>query len=466
MPRVSLVRPLLPLILLGAVVGCDSTRSLDPRTASASAALDRGRGEGAGHDDDTLVAIVRALAKARGITALVHPAPVRPALVRLGQALAFDKILSGTRDISCMTCHTPSYATGDGLSVSIGQGGVGVGPSRIPPNGAFVARNAPALFNLFALDKLFWDGRVSVDEHGTFHTPAGAQLTPAMTRAFEFGAVSALAMFPVTSPAEMRGTSGNELASIPPDDFTDIWAGIMKRIGQIPEYRRMFEQAYPGRRFDDMNFAYASNAIAGFFVDQLSFTGTPWDRFLAGDERAMSERQLAGAQQFLSLKCSVCHTGATFSDRDFHDVAVAQIGPGEGNGPSGRDDFGRFDVTNDPADLYRFRTTPLRNVELTAPYGHDGSIINLRDFIDHYGNSDQKLAAYDPLQLQPILRGTLLNTTAAILQQRDTLLNGVVLPPAVVDQLADYMSALTDNAARDLRHLIPHRVPSGLTVDR
>ncbi|HXD48066.1 MAG TPA: cytochrome c peroxidase, partial [Gemmatimonadaceae bacterium] len=308
--------------------------------------------------------------------------------------------------------------------------------------------------------------RVSVDEHGVFHTPAGAQLTPAMTRAFEFGAVSALAMFPVTSPAEMRGTSGNELASIPPDDFTDIWAGIMKRIGQIPEYRRMFEQAYPGRRFDDMNFAYASNAIAGFFVDQLSFTGTPWDRFLAGDERAMSERQLAGAQQFLSLKCSVCHTGATFSDREFHDVAVAQIGPGEGNGPSGRDDFGRFDVTNDPADLYRFRTTPLRNVELTAPYGHDGSIINLRDFIDHYGNSDQKLANYDPLQLQPILRGTLLNTTAAILQQRDTLLNGVVLPPAVVDQLADYMSALTDNAARDLRHLIPHRVPSGLTVDR
>ncbi|MGH7620796.1 MAG: hypothetical protein ACREMU_00485, partial [Gemmatimonadaceae bacterium] len=82
------------------------------------------------------------------------------------------------------------------------------------------------------------------------------------------------------------------------------------------------------------------------------------------------------------------------------------------------------------------------------------------------GNSDQKLADYNPFQLAPLLRGTLLNTTTAILQQRDTLLNGVVLPPAVVDQLVDYMSALTDNAARDLRHLVPHHAPSGLRVDR
>jgi cytochrome c peroxidase len=215
-----------------------------------------------------------------------------------------------------------------------------------------------------------------------------------------------------------------------------------------------------------MNFAYASNAIAGFFVDQLSFTGTPWDRFLAGDNRALSDRQMAGAQQFLSLKCSVCHTGPTLSDRQFHDVAVAQIGPGEGNGPSGRDDFGRFNVTNDPADLYRFRTSPLRNVELTGPYGHDGSIVDLRAFIEHYSESDKQLLAYNPLQLEPLLRGTLLNTSAAILAQRDTLLNGVVIPSAIVDQLTDYMSALTDDAARDLHRLVPHHVPSGLRVDR
>ena len=310
-----------------------------------------------------------------------------------------------------MTCHHPAFETGDGRSLSIGQGGAGLGTGRVLGTGVFIPRNAPALFNLFAFDKLFWDGRVSVDSRGEFHTPAGAQLTPAMTRVFEFGAVSALGMFPVTSHTEMRGTSGNELATIPDDDFTDIWAGLMKRIGKIPEYRRMFEEAYPGQRFDDMTFAYASNAIAGFFVDQLSFTDSPWDRFLGGNDRALSQKQLAGAQQFLSLKCSICHTGATFSDRQFHDVAVAQIGPGEGNGPSTRDDFGRFNVTADPADLYRFRTTPLRNVELTGPYGHDGAIINLRDFVDHYSESDKKLAAYNPLQLEPLLRGTLLNTT-------------------------------------------------------
>ncbi|MFI5229617.1 MAG: cytochrome-c peroxidase [Gemmatimonadales bacterium] len=466
MPRVSRVRLLSSLCVFAgvAVAGCDSTRSLDPRSASGNAALDRNGG--GGKHDDSLAALVRGLAKMHGITPLVHPAPVRQALVRLGQALAFDKILSGTRDISCMTCHHPDLATGDGRSLSIGQGGVGLGPNRVTGTGAFIARNAPPLFNLFAQDKLFLDGRVSVDANGVFHTPAGSQLTPAMTRVFEFGAVSALGMFPVTSPAEMRGTSGNELASIAPDDFTDIWAGIMKRLGEIPEYRRMFEEAYPGKKFDDMNFAYASNAIAGFFVDQLSFTGTPWDRFLAGDDRALSDRQMAGAQQFLSLKCSVCHTGPTLSDRQFHDVAVAQIGPGEGNGPSGRDDFGRFNVTNDPADLYRFRTSPLRNVELTGPYGHDGSIVDLRAFIEHYSESDKALLAYNPFQLEPLLRGTLLNTSSAILAQRDTLLNGVVVPPAIVDQLTDYMSALTDDAARDLHKLVPHKVPSGLVVDR
>ncbi len=453
------------LVSFATLVACDSTPPVEPRVTPGAAVHDQG-GQGNGKVDAALVALVRSLAKSRGITPLVHPAPVRPSLVHLGRALAFDKVLSGTRDISCMTCHHPAFETGDGRSLSIGQGGVGVGPTRTLGTGVFIPRNAPPLFNLFALDKLFWDGRVSVDAQGVFHTPAGAQLTPDMARVFEFGAVSALAMFPVTSHTEMRGTSGNELATIPDNDFTGIWAGIMARLGKIPKYRQMFEQAYPGKRFDDMTFAYASNAIAGFFVDQLSFTNSPWDQFLGGDDRALNPKQLAGAQQFLSLKCSICHTGATFSDRQFHDVAVAQIGPGEANGPSGLDDFGRFNVTNDPADVYRFRTTPLRNVELTGPYGHDGAIIDLRAFIDHYSQSDQKLLAYDPSQLEPPLRGTLLDNFAGVLMQRDTLLNGVVLTPALVDQLVDYMTALTDDAARNLNRLVPQHVPSGLPVDR
>jgi cytochrome c peroxidase len=287
-----------------------------------------------------------------------------------------------------------------------------------------------------------------------------------MTRVFEFGAISALPMFPVTNRAEMRGTSGNELAAIADSDFAGIWQALMKRLGNNGEYRAMFQAAYPGTRFDDMTFAHASNAMAAFFVGELTFNDSPWDRFLAGRNDALTQQQLEGAKTFLTLKCSICHSGATFSDQEFHNVAVAQIGPGQGNGPTGRDDFGRLNVTGDPADLYRFRTTPLRNVELTAPYGHDGAIFDLRAFVEHYSESDLKLLAFDANTLEPLLRGTMIANASEILAARDPLLEGVVLTDDLVNSLMEYMTALTDEAARNVKHTAPSRVPSGLPVDR
>ena len=415
---------------------------------------------------DILASEVRNLAAARGIGRLLDPARVRVPLVKLGQALAFDRELSGNRNISCMTCHLPSFATGDGKSLSVGEGGSELGPPRSHPNGVFIPRNAPPLFNLSAMRRLFWDGRVEVDAHGQIRSPAGEQLTPEMRSVFEFGVISALAMFPVTNREEMRAGSGNELAAIPDEDFTAIWAAVMKRLGAIPEYRTMFESAYPGTPFDQMTFAHASNAIAGFFVDQLTFTKSPWDHFLAGNDNALSSKQLIGAKTFMTLKCSICHGGSpTFSDQDFHNVAVAQVGPGKGVGLEGRDDFGRMHVTGNEADRYRFRSTPLRNVELTGPYGHDGAFLDLRSFIEHYSESDLKLRAFTDQHLESPLRGTLLNNTTEILAQRDTMLNGVVLTDELVTQLMDYMLALTDGRARNLRSIVPARVPSRLPVD-
>jgi len=411
--------------------------------------------------------LIRQLAAGRGIVPL-PPAPhVRPALAKLGQALAFDKILSGNRDISCMTCHLPAFSTGDDKSLAVGQGGTGLGPTREPPATGFIPRNGPALFNLHAMKHLFWDGRVEVDAQGGFHTPAGNQIPSEMTKVFEFGALSAQPMFPPTNRFEMRAFgNSNELAQIDDNDLPGIWAGIMKRLGAIGEYRGLFEAAYPGTKFEDMTFAHASNAIAGFIIDQFTFNNSPWDRFLAGNDNALTPRQLAGAQTFLTLKCSLCHNGSTFSDEEFHDVAVAQIGPGEGDGVSGHDDFGRMRVTGNAADKYLFRTTPLRNVELTGPYGHDGAIVTLRAFVEHYSQSDLKLQNYDPTQLEAALQGTLQPNQSAILAQRDPLLAGVVLTPDLVDQLMDYMSALTDPAARNLSRSTPVRVPSKLPIDK
>jgi cytochrome c peroxidase len=314
--------------------------------------------------------------------------------------------------------------------------------------------------------RLFWDGRVHVDNAGDIHTPAGAEITAEMKKVLEFGPASAIGMFPVTNRAEMRGESGNELAAIPDADFQGIWKALMARLGAIPEYRAKFEAAYPGTPFEQMTFAHASNAIGAFLVDQLTFANAPWDRFIGGDDDALSSRQLEGAKTFLSLKCVQCHNGPTFSDQDFHDVAVAQLGPGEGNGLNGFDDFGRMNVTGDDADRYRFRTTPLRNVELTGPYGHDGAIVSLRAFVEHYSESHKKLIAFDPGQLEPSLRNTVVPNVADILARRDPILDGVVLPDDVVDRIMDYMNALTDDAARNLKHVAPTMVPSKLPVDR
>ena len=412
-----------------------------------------------------LVNVVRELAAARGVTRLERPGPVRRELVELGRMLVFDKELSGNRDISCMTCHLPALATGDGRSLSIGQGATGLGLDRVHPAGAFIPRNAPPLFNLGALGSLFWDGRVGIDASGRVHTPAGAQVTPAMARVFEFGPVSALGLFPVTSRAEMRGDGGNELAEIPDADNSAIWQALMRRLGRIPEYRRRFEQAYPGTPFGRMNFGHASNAMGAFLVDQLSFTNSPWDRFLRGDNRALSEPELVGAQTFMSIRCSLCHNGPALTDNQFHNVAVPQVGPGEGDGTDGRDDFGRMRVTGATTDRYRFRTTPLRNVALTGPFGHNGAFQSLRQFIDHYSESELKLRTFDPMGLEPLLRSTVLATADQIMATRDTIIDGVVLPTDVVDQLTTFMGALTDPAARDLSRLIPARVPSGLPID-
>jgi cytochrome c peroxidase len=414
---------------------------------------------------NTLAGEVRQLTAGRGITALVRPPHARPALVHLGQALAFDRILSGNRDISCMTCHMPRFATGDDRSLSIGQGATGFGPVRVHPQGDFIPRNAPQLFNLFAVGPLFWDGRVSQDAAGVFHTPAGDKLTPDMTRVFEFGALSALPLFPVLSRAEMRGNDGNELAEVPDDQEPVVWARLMARLGHFPEYRRLFEAAYPGQRFENMTFAHAGNAIAGFLVEKLAFTNSPWDRFLGGDDGALTAGQLAGAKDFMSARCSICHNGPALTDNRFHNVALAQFGPGAGDGVGGHDDFGRARVTGNPADQYSFRTPALRNVELSGPYGHDGAFIGLRDFIDHYSQSDLKLRSFDAGQLEPLLSGTVLPTTDDILANRDPLLEGVVFTPQVVDEVTQFMGALTDPGARDLRGVIPQRVPSGLRVD-
>ena len=190
--------------------GCSDQQPTDPAILAPSAQ----RNKGGSSDTALSPRLVRQLAAARGIGRLDDPPHVRPALAELGRALLFDPILSGNHDVSCATCHIAAYATGDGRSLSVGAGGTGLGPNRTHPDGVFIPRNAPPVFDLAQLRHMFWDGRVETDGHGHFITPAQAQLTPSMQRVLEFGAISAQPMFPVTARTEMRGQSGNELTKI------------------------------------------------------------------------------------------------------------------------------------------------------------------------------------------------------------------------------------------------------------
>ncbi len=425
-------------------------------------------------DISALVSTVRKLIRENEVTALEPPRSIRRELVDLGQALLFDKELSGNRDISCMTCHHPTLSTGDARSLSIGQGASGLGLDRVHPDNVFIPRNAPPLFNLHVMDKLFWDGRVEVKRSRNRHgreemeviTPAGSQITREMIDTFEFGAISVIGMFPVTSREEMRAEVGdNELANIADDDFQGIWQALMERLSNIEDYVEMFETAYPRTNFRDMTFAHASNAMGAFIVSELTFTNTPWDQFLRGNDRALSRQELRGAENFLNLPCVTCHGGSSLSDQDFHNVVLAQFGPGQGNGPSGRDDFGRFNVTDDPANLYQFRSSPLRNVELTAPYGHAGQFMELSDFIDHYSENALKIQNYDESQIEELLRDTILDNTNDIIANRDPLIEQAEFDENTVTELTAFMEALTDDDTRNLNRLIPDSVPSGLPLD-
>ena len=405
------------------------------------------------------------LAATHGFQALPNPRPVRNDLVTLGQALAFDKILSGNRNIACMTCHLPETATGDARTLSVGEGGRGLGPRRSHPEGIFIARNSPAVFNLPGAPRVFWDGRVEARSDGSISTPAKDQLTAGMSDVFEFGAVSAQGLFPVTSRHEMRGQPGdNDLADLEDDDFQGIWGLLMERLGDIPEYVRLFERAYPGTPFDSMSFAHASNAIAGFYAVEFVFNNTPWDWFLRGDNDALSDSALAGARDFMTIGCANCHKRSSFAG-DFHNTALPQFGPGKNDG---REDFGREGVTNLPGDRRRFMARPLRNVELTAPYGHLGQFATLETFVGHYNDAASQLREYDIAAHVPDRRlwPTLLNNVEETLADQDPLLLMLRFDEETHANLVAFLRALTDEAARDLSNTIPDRVPSGLPIDR
>jgi len=119
-----------------------------------------------------------------------------------------------------------------------------------------------------------------------------------------------------------------------------------------------------------------------------------------------------------------------------------------------------------PSNDGKFKASSLRNVELTAPYGHAGQFAELLTIVAHYDGIDERLLAYDPTQVEAALQNTVLDNFAEILTNRDTILIPIELDDGEAEMLTAFLVAMTDDAARDLTAIVPATVPSGLPVDR
>ncbi len=405
-----------------------------------------------------------------------------PDKVALGQQLFFDKILSGNLNISCATCHHALTDTGDGLSLPVGEGGRGLGATRDTGVGSDavherVPRNAPPIFNLGAREftTLFHDGRAQVDatQPSGFLSPAGDALPPGLDNI-----LAVQAMFPVTSGTEMAGQPGEnpiaDAAGI--GDLPSVWAQIAERLQNVSGYVEQFVEVYDDVTVaGDITYVHVANAIAAFEAANWRADNSPFDRFLRGQKGAMSLQARRGMRVFYWPRkgnCASCHSGTFQTNHGFAAIAMPQIGPGKGDGFEGRDDFGRERVTMNAADRYRFRVPTLRNVELTAPYGHSGAFDTLEGMVRHHLDTIGSLESYDATQAVMPSRGDLDALDVVLMNDDVSVANiaatnelaPVQLTEREIRDLIEFLRALTDPSSIDLRSDIPVSLPSGNTL--
>lgn len=261
-----------------------------------------------------------------------------PARVDLGRALFFDPRLSGNGASSCATCHNPSLGWSDGQKTAVGFGGVVLG------------RATPTIVNTAFNTQFMWDGRAKSLEDQ--------------------------ALGPMKAADEMN---------------TDFPA-VIARLSSMPSYRALFEKAYPGEPVGEPTIA---KAIAAFERSVIS-RDAPFDRWLAGDTRALTPEQYRGWKVFndpAKGNCAACHNGPNFTDNGFHNIGIRAAGANP--------DLGRFNIRKVASMKGAFKTPTLRDIELTAPYFRDGSAATLRDVVEHYarGGDDRSNLSADMKKL-------------------------------------------------------------------
>ena len=251
-----------------------------------------------------------------------------PARVTLGKNLFFDPRLSGSRWISCATCHNPGLGWADGLATGIGHGMGGL------------LRSSPTVINTAYNKFQFWDGRARTLE--------------------------AQAVEPIKAAGEMAR------------DMEELTI----ELESIAGYKKMFDKAYPGEGVSETTIGKALAA----FERTLITADAPFDRWVAGDETAMSDAAKRGFEVFEGKgQCDLCHSGFNFQDDGFHNIGIQQDPP----------DAGRYNVRPVAILMGAFKTPTLREITRTSPYMHNGSYKTLLQVVDHYdrgGDTDKNLS--------------------------------------------------------------------------
>lgn len=423
------------------------------------------------NSNTSLSATVRQELAGKSVTPLVdsdfrtHPA----AKVALGKMLFNDRILSGNMTVSCASCHVVWRGTSDGTSLmnDIGTKGLFAHIDQ-PATQNLLPRNTPPLFNRGhrSFAKLFWDGRIELQPGmpSGIKSPANMDLPEGLD-----SVAAAQALFPLTSREEMLGDATNNGIAARFSAPKDIWAALMSRIKNNQQYMQMLRAAFPGLTDDQFGIQHIANAIAAFEDQSFRADDSPFDRFLKGDNAALTSNALKGAQIFYGrAQCSTCHAGALQSDQQFHAIDVPQFGLGKGHGISQREDFGRGGITNLAADRYKFRTPSLRNVYITGPWGHDGAFTGLADYVRHYGAPAQSLATWNAgqviLRVRQWPQGFFGPFTDNASRQNILSANefpGVQLSEQDISWIVEFLGTLTDRTYQS-RDVVPESVPSGM----
>ncbi|MEK7794486.1 MAG: parallel beta-helix domain-containing protein [Candidatus Hydrogenedentota bacterium] len=330
-------------------------------------------------------------------TGLEYPFPRMPGLaenpltkekVGLGRLLFFDPILSDDNTMSCAHCHHPDHGFTDGLSFARGVGAIGVGAGR--NGGQRLSRGTPSLWNAAYSHLQFWDGRAPTLEE--------------QARAV------------ITNNAEMNEKPDN----------------VVKELRAIPEYVDLFEEAFENSDISAVNFENVIKAVASFERTLLSFNSR-FDRYTQGDPAALTGQEKRGLAVFRSVKtrCFECHRFPAFMDDTFRVVGV----------PGSKSDPGRAAVPGEGPDG-AFKVPTLRNVELTAPYMHNGAFKTLEEVINFYSNGGGRAEA-DPVP------------------DIDDKIGTFPISETETADLVAFLKSLTDTS---LQPAPPDRVPSGLPV--